>query len=68
MYSTTYPDLHQRIISDFLQGKTIAELANETNLDTSYITLVLYQEGIHYYYKEALSSISFQNRKGKMAY
>ena len=67
MYSTSYPDLNQRIISDFLQGKTIAELAIETNLDTSYITLVLYQEGIHYSYKEALSSAFFNSRAGKIA-
>lgn len=41
-------NINDQIISEFLQGKTVNEIAIKTNLDITYITLVLYQEGIHY--------------------
>lgn len=61
MSTLSQNSLNQQIIFEFLNGKSISTLSEETNLDTTYITLVLYQEGIHYTYKEALEELSRNN-------
>ena len=59
------PDLNQRIISGFLAGKSIPGLAQETNLDVSYITLVLYQEGIHYSHQEVFHETPYFRKRNR---
>jgi|GEM_PF-2951084 len=57
-------NLNQQIVSEFMNGKTIEQLAAETNLHTAYITLVLYQEGIHYSHKEIFIQTSNNKKSG----
>ena len=61
MHQVKYTDLNQHIITAFISGKPIPQIAEETNLDITYITLVLYQEGIHYAYKNPLSGTNRSN-------
>jgi len=56
--------LNQQIISGYITGKSVGQLSVETGLDSTYITLVLYQEGIHYANRQLFSEI-LQQRTGK---
>jgi hypothetical protein len=55
--------LNNQIVTGFINGQSIEQLASENNLDETYITLVLYQEGIHYTFKEIVSK-TLHNLKG----